>query len=622
MKFKIFIAIFLMGAIVFAVYSATKTEKFAPAEDFPRGVLIYVQVENLPEFIKLWNESKFKEDYLASYNFTDLQNRHLGRKLASRWQEFSDAAGFSLDLETLSGLSENRAALAVYDVGKLEFVFVAPVSEEIFAATKFMTNPDKFAEETLADGTTAYRVNVEADRGRQKQELLFAHSNGRFVLATSEKLLAQTLNNIAGGKLKNRLSDDVSFSALSEKTETHLATVWTNQAALNEDYYFKHYWLMSDVKDLKNIRAGMFDFEMQKGKLIERRKFLLNQVVNAPPIEKIRAAQLLAHLPENIPFYQMRTANAPNIRTAIEQTVFDRSQNDNDYSRNHYFYNSYDFSGGDEADDYSEMSGKYDESITDEDENDVVEIKKTETDFAKILQSAEPQAILNLSRTELLPAPLFVEFKRAAIFHLAAPDNFNRQLFESELAKKFAAQTTVSGAKAVFEWQTKTENNLTRRELALPMLGWKIVYAVRGNELFLANDFDFLREIADTENPAPNEKSTAPFGELTVINLTQREENYDEVFSRFPENGGTDSFWYDVTTFLDAAKDVKKVEIRKNYSRNIFEEELVLHFESEPAAENAQTEPDTNEQTEPDTNEQTEICAVNCQNIAVSPAKQ
>ena len=169
-------------------YSQLKTEAFAPAEDFPRGALVYVQIEDLPAFIKLWNESELKKNYLESENFKEFSNAHLGRKLASRWREFNEAAGFDFDSETVSALSQNRAAIALYDVGKLEFVFIAPVSDEIFAATKFVQNKEKFTSETLDDGTEIFRVNVEADRGRQKQELLFTHLNDRLIIATSAKL--------------------------------------------------------------------------------------------------------------------------------------------------------------------------------------------------------------------------------------------------------------------------------------------------------------------------------------------------------------------------------------------------------------------------------------------------
>ena len=88
MKLNISIAILLVIIIGFVVYSSVTQKAFAPAEFLPREALVYVQTNDLPQFIKIWNESKFKEKYLGSQNFADFQNRHLGRKLDSRWNEF------------------------------------------------------------------------------------------------------------------------------------------------------------------------------------------------------------------------------------------------------------------------------------------------------------------------------------------------------------------------------------------------------------------------------------------------------------------------------------------------------------------------------------------------------
>jgi hypothetical protein len=52
-------------------------------------------------------------------------------------------------------------------------------------------------------------------------------------------------------------------------------TVWVNQAHLNDDWYFKRYWAMRNAEGLKNIRAGIFDLELQKNRWVERREFLL-----------------------------------------------------------------------------------------------------------------------------------------------------------------------------------------------------------------------------------------------------------------------------------------------------------------------------------------------------------
>ena len=52
--------------------------------------------------------------------------------------------------------------------------------------------------------------------------------------------------------------------------------MWTT-STLAKNYIstnFKHYWLMQNVAELKNVRAGIFDLERQESKWIERREFL------------------------------------------------------------------------------------------------------------------------------------------------------------------------------------------------------------------------------------------------------------------------------------------------------------------------------------------------------------
>lgn len=579
MKLKIFIAVFIVIIVVFVVYSANKIDAFSPAKDFPGNALVFAQIADLPAFIKLWNESDFKEKYTASENFKDFQNNHLGRKLASRWKEFNDAAGFPFDSEAISRLTENRASLALYDVGKLEFVFIAPMNGEIFAATKFLQNQDKFEQETLDDGTNIYRAAVAADRGRQQQELLFTNVKGRFILATSEKLMAQTLNNINGNQSVNRLSDDLSFKLLSEKIEPRLATVWVNQTALNSDYYFKRYWLTADVKDLRNIRAGIFDLELTEGKLIERRRFLLAEPIEILPIEPDQAAKMLSYLPEKIPFYQLRKANSEIADETIQKTIFDRADGKTIQKRSRHFYDSSsDFTDDYSEGDYSYLSGKFDESIDENEADETIQSRKTGVDFSQSFQSANPQVILTFSRPQMLPAPLFVNFKRAAIINLAAPEAFDRESFESAIAKNFAAQTMISAPNIGFKWETKTEGMLSWHELKLPMLEWKAVYLLRGNELILANDSDFLLETASAEN-RNIEKQENPLSTLTVINSGERDSAFGDIFDDLADKDAADTFFTDnIESLLDSASSVGKIAVRKNYSQNILEEELTFNY--------------------------------------------
>lgn len=570
LKFLILSAAFCL--IVLAVYSQIKTDLFAPAKDFPRDALVYIQITDLPAFIKLWNESKLKENYLESDNFKDFQNQHLGRKLASRWKEFNTAIGFKIDLEMLAGLVENQAAFALYDVGKLEFVFIAPISDEVFAATKFLQNKDKFAEEILADGTIIYRVSVEADRGRQIQELIFTHSKGRLIVATSEKLIAQTLNNISERSAKNSLANDPSFWSLSEKVSPNLATVWINQTALNNDYYFKRYWLMSDVKDLKNIRAGMFDFEIQENKLVEKRKFLLNKNTNIAPIDSRQSEKLLALLPENIPFYNLQKVEKDSVNQAVQKTISYRNAAKKNQSFAAFNY---------EYEDYRSTNDSFDEKI--DETADFKKAERTETlfDFSKMLQSANPQSVLTFAEPKVLPAPLFIEFDRAAIFYLDSPNAFNRTNFEEEILRNLLQKTMISAPNVELNWETKTENSLSRRELKLPMLNWKVCYFLRGNELILTNDADLLQRILTINKELPANNSTREFNRLTVIDTRQKEAAFDRVFNRLAEKTANDSFFQNnISGLFDSISEVEKIEIKSNYSANILNEEVIFHLKN------------------------------------------
>jgi hypothetical protein len=575
MKLKIFITVFLLIGIALAVYSRLSKNAFAPAEYLPREALVYVQVADLPQFIKIWKESKFKEKYQKSENFTDFQNRHLGRKLLSRWSEFDTAAGFPFDLETLSGLSENQAAVAIYDIGKLEFVFIAPMNEQVFTVTKLMQNQDKFETEILADETVIYRANVEADRGRQKQELIFTHLKGHFVLATSEKLLVQTLDNFKAKSHKNRLSDEPLFAALRDKIKPHTATVWVNQRALNEDYYFKKYWLMSDAKDLKNIRAGIFDFEIQAEKLIEHRKFLLTDAPNISSIKPAQAKQILSLVPDKIPFYRLQTATDKTLDEAIRKTIFEKQEETvKTNSKRGYDYFEMDYADSDWHD-YEYLGNDFDENI-DEIEDDKTPKPKTEkTDFSQLLQSVNPTAVVYFAAPEVLPAPMFIEFKRGAIFQLNSPQNFNRTNFESEIEKNLTAQVTISAPETKLNWETKDENNQTWRELKLPMLGWNVSYSMRGNKLIVSNNSEFFKEILANRKTQKVEETTDNFNELAVLNLGEREEAFDRVFAEFSRKNIADEFFTkNVGSLLDSISEVKRIELRRNFAGNLLEENV------------------------------------------------
>src|SRR5262249_11758833 len=191
-------ALVCIGVAINAVSAGRSSVGLDLAKDFPRGAVVYAQVQELPAASQQWDQSGVKDADPKSVNYQKMWSRHLANKLFSRWEEFNDAAGFSLTLPVISAITDDSAAIAVYDIGRLDLLVIAPLSDAKFAATQFFQSKDKFQKVEGPGGTAYYLSDVEADEGRQKQQIGFAQLKGRFILSTDERLLLRAIDNIGG----------------------------------------------------------------------------------------------------------------------------------------------------------------------------------------------------------------------------------------------------------------------------------------------------------------------------------------------------------------------------------------------------------------------------------------
>lgn len=602
------------------VYAKTRSSKhpFELAEDFPRGALVYGQFADLPALIKQWDQSHLKQQYLESENYKQFQHGHLALKLIERWEEFNNALGFPLDTAALSSTADNRVAIAIYDIGRLDLVFIAPMSEEKLMATEFFKSKEQFEATELPDGTTYYRHEVEADRGRQKQMLVFAALKGRLILTTSEPLLLRAITNINGKSKKDRLWDDPSFKTLSAITNPHFATVWVDQAKLNADYYFKHYWLMRNVDQLKAIRACMFDLELKDGTWIERRDYLSagKAVQKDSPIAAAEIARLQTQIPADVPFLKIKSLgnDAALTTSLIQETLLDRPADKQNQSGKYWSWERYgdDEFYPDENDDegdgrYSYLSPEFDSVIDDprdakisqqEEPGESPLRSELERQFAERLQQAvapaHPLAAMVATSPKTIAGPLFVEFRRLAILPLQAPTNLNRQLLEEAISKAAQSRLTVAGPSVDLKWVDHSEGDHAWRELELPMLGWHFCYALRGNDLIIANSPEFLTSILGHPNqPAGSiEQSASALDDLTIIRLDQRKSAFDDIVNRLDAesikrsqearkkddkgaSGKSEEFFSgNISSLLDVASNVTRIEIKRSSSSNSLHEEI------------------------------------------------
>lgn len=604
------LALIAIGLFVNAVSGQRLARNFEQAADFPRGALVYAQFKDLPVLLKQWNESQLKDRYLASVSFQQMQSRHLAIKLLSRLEEFDSAAGFPIDLGAFSSLADNRAAIAVYDIGKLDLILIAPIGEAKLKACLFFQNKDSFEQIELPDGTTYYLHDVEADRGRQKQHIAFAYVKGRFVLATSEKLLQRTVANINGQAKKDRLTDEPAFQELAKTVEPHFVTVWVEQSKLNDDWYFKHYWLTSNVADLKNIRAGMFDLEMQQSRWVERREFLTNGTVAGAALPKQALQQIEQIVPADVPFVQLSaignsSATAELVSSAFfgGQVLKRESQSTRrdwqNYSDNDFYVSSSDEESYGESN-YSYLGHKFDSAIDEVEEDDKTDgsaLRLTaERRFARMLQtalqSARPQAAARVARPRVIEGPLFAEFARATVISLQNPSAIDRVLLERAIGELAANRLMIGGVAGKFAWKNQNADGVERRVMELPTLGRSVGYGVRGNELILSNNNELLSELMVGKQAEQNRiASTSPVHELTVIRFSQRKQAFDQIFARLEEpmvkaywqqrrgdeaSGPSQEFFSgEIASLMDVASPVDEVQIKRSFANGRMKGEIV-----------------------------------------------
>ncbi|HEV2801672.1 MAG TPA: hypothetical protein VGW12_14455 [Pyrinomonadaceae bacterium] len=625
--FKLAFVAALSCAALFAYAAASKKSAgaYPLAADLPRGALLYAQFSDLPALVKRWHESKLKERYLASTNFQQFQSRHLALKLVERWEEFNNALGFPLDLPVVGEAAENRAALAVYDIGRLEMVFIAPLGEEKLAATKFFQNAGQFEETELPDGTVYYSRDVDADRGRRQQQFAFASLGGRLVVATSEPLLLRTLANIKGTAKNDRLSDDTAFKTLSAEVTPHFLTVWMNQSKLNDDWYFKHYWVMRNVEQLRNIRASMLDLELQDDKWIEHRNFLLEgqMAAHSSSIPAEEAKRIFNFIPPDAPYFKLRALEeADGAASLVRDTFMERLPDEKKRAAPKWRWQSYDDSdfypanesgwGGDAG--YYSLSPNFDSLIDDpidakvEDEDELGRVRlrqETERKFVAGLRESINAARPSYAATATSPhdsgGQFFVEFRRGAVLTFRSPGNFSQQAFESAISGLAESRLMISGSSAGGEgdlhWADGRCGSQPCRLLTMPMLGWTIGYAFRGSELILANSPEMLQAMldADSASRSLDSNSSSPFHDLTVVRFNRREEAFDS-FMRKLDAPRVKAYWKErrkkeqgdsvetsqeffsgnIASLLDVASPVREIRIKRNSLPSRLREEVEI----------------------------------------------
>ena len=119
---------FLIGALClgcgWAAFQATTPPEPPLSRNMPAGAVLYLQAKDFSSLLADWQASPQKRMWLGSSNYEVFSRSRLFLRLRDASRQFATAAGLPPDMSFLSQVAGDHSALALYDIGKLQFLYV------------------------------------------------------------------------------------------------------------------------------------------------------------------------------------------------------------------------------------------------------------------------------------------------------------------------------------------------------------------------------------------------------------------------------------------------------------------------------------------------------------------
>jgi hypothetical protein len=318
---------FLIGALCvgcgWAAFQAAAPPEPPLSRDMPAGALLYLQAKDFSSLLRDWNASPEKRAWLGSSNYEVFSRSRLLLRLRDASRQFAAAAGLPPDMNSLSQVAGDRSALALYDIGKLQFLYITRLPSTNSTQTQLWQSRARF-ETRSAGGTTFYlRRDPESER-----EVEFAVTGNYLLLATREDLIAGALQLLAGSRDRTIEAEPWWERPVSAAFEAGDLRMVLNLEKIVPSPYFRSYWVQQNITDMKQYSAAVSDLFRSGSEYREERVLIKKSEAthtessaagkSQPALKPVAtggveaAAELVRLVPESAGFYEAKADPSPD----------------------------------------------------------------------------------------------------------------------------------------------------------------------------------------------------------------------------------------------------------------------------------------------------------------------
>ena len=235
----------------------------------PAGALLYLETKDFSSLLSSWNGSSEKQNWVKSDNYEVFSRSRLFLRLKEASDQFTVAAGLPPDMNFLTQVAGKRSAIALYDIGKLQFLYVTKLASASSMQTALWQTRAKFETRSVGNVNFYFRRDPESER-----EVAFAISGDYLLLATREDLMAGALQLLGGSKDRTIEGEEWwSQVATSTGSPADLRMV-LNLEKIVPSPYFRSYWIQQNITDMKQYRAAVADLFLSANGYREERVLL------------------------------------------------------------------------------------------------------------------------------------------------------------------------------------------------------------------------------------------------------------------------------------------------------------------------------------------------------------
>jgi hypothetical protein len=517
-------AIIALAIVVAALWHSSDGQPQRPVAEqlrlagaMPRGALVYVQARDLSALMKVWTASTVRNKFYASPSYTAFSKSRVFLKFQDRRGDFEKALGFGIDESRLTELAGGASAVAIYDIGKLEMIFVTELPREKALLTTMFKQLAQFQERN-SDSGIYYGKDVQTDGGRLSQQFCFAHAGGKLIVTTTEGLMIRALANVKNNGADSLLGDVMAIADQAKGFATHDITMWLDQARLNRDRLFNSYWIHHNAgSELGGIESGLLDLRITAQGLTEQRYFKVGaggqgpgagQKVNGEEasLKGEQAAALLKFAPADAQLVEIHPqTRAEDLADTVANALFGHlptAEPSRPEVSNHS--TSSDDESESRVERYSQLDARFDVDVDDEQApsrggntpnrkaKPETSVPTAPTSFVAAITKLAPVAVCELTRSKADPDRPFVHFERAVVIEMKSEAALDRAALERAIIEEMRARFVVAGVDPRFGWQDDT----SVRVLGQSLLEKGAAYVVAGKYLVLASSKAFAADIA------------------------------------------------------------------------------------------------------------------------------